>query len=281
VAIFSDPATALAGAYPHAPARLSHSLASDPLFSLAAIAGLAARLPPENVEYNAGTLPIGVDPAQTPSNGLSIDETIRRIEQCKSWMALKHVEADAAYREALERALSEIAPAIQATSGAMHVRVGFIFISSPESVTPFHMDPEHNILMQISGSKRFYLFPSHPDIVSDEQHELYHAGAAHRNLAYRPEFAERAVAHDLAPGDALYVPVKAPHWVRNGPDPSISFSITWRSRVSDREARLRLANHRLRRLGLSPPAPGARPIRDNAAILAERIRARLSRAFGA
>ena len=41
------------------------------------------------IEYNAGNLSVSQDPALTPMNGLSISETLRRIEECESWMALK------------------------------------------------------------------------------------------------------------------------------------------------------------------------------------------------
>ena len=37
---------------------------------------------------------------------------------------------------------------------------GFIFVSSPNSVTPYHFDPEHNILLQIRGSKVMTQFPA-------------------------------------------------------------------------------------------------------------------------
>ncbi|MFN0024001.1 MAG: cupin-like domain-containing protein, partial [Parvularculaceae bacterium] len=274
--IFDDPAAALAGNYPHAPARLRHWLSGDPRFTLAALVALSRRLPASSIEYNAGDLGVGQDPAQTPSNGLSPEETIRRIETCRSWMVLKNVEADSAYRSAMDECLADIAPVAAPATGSMAKKIGFIFISSPGAVTPFHMDPEHNILMQISGRKTMRVYPAVAGIVSDLQHEDYHAGDAHRNLPHRPEFEALAATHVLHPGDALYVPVKAPHWVENGPAPSVSFSITWRSRLSLDEASLRLANRWARARGGAPPAPGMRPLRDRAAILAYRAAMKLA-----
>jgi quercetin dioxygenase-like cupin family protein len=268
--IFEAPENALSRRYPTASARLRHRLAGDPRFSLEALVALAVRLPASSIEYNAGDLPVGQDPALTPANGLSPQETIRRIETCRSWMVLKNVEADAAYAAAMEGALAEIAPAAAAETGPMAKKIAFIFISSPGAVTPFHMDPEHNILMQLSGTKTMRVYPAKGAIVSDEQHEAYHAGDAHRNLTHRPEFDALAEVHELRPGDALYVPVKAPHWVANGPEPSVSFSITWRSRLSLDEASLRLANRWVRARGLNPPPPGERPVRDRLAVLAHR-----------
>jgi hypothetical protein len=273
--IFETPEDALAGRYPGSPARLRHWLINDPRFTLEALVALAGRLPASSIEYNAGDLSVGQDPALTPSNGLSPAETIRRIETCRSWMVLKNVEQDALYAAALEECLAEIAAAVEAKTGRMEKKLGFIFVSSAGSVTPFHMDPEHNILMQIRGSKFFHVYPASGGIVSDEDHELYHAGVHHRNLPHKPEFDALAVVHEMAPGDALYVPVKAPHWVKAGSEPSISFSITWRSRASLDEASLRLANRALRARGLNPPRPGDRPLRDRLAVLAHRALSKL------
>ena len=54
----------------------------------------------------------------------------------------------------------------------------------------------------------------------------------------------------------------APHFVKNGPTPSISLSITWRSEWSFAEADARAFNALLRRVGLNP-APTERWPADN------------------
>lgn len=278
--VFENPEDAMAGAYPDKPFRLRHNLADHRLFTLPALLRLATQLPARLVEYNSGAIPIDQDPDKTPMTGLSIEETIRRIHECNSWMVIRHVEQDPDYREALEGCLADIAPAAAKATGKMHQKTGFIFISSANAVTPLHLDPEHNILMHLSGSKKMTIYRTDKGIIPDETHELYHAGKAHRNLPHHPDYDAFAESFDLGPGDGLYVPVKAPHWVKTGPAPCISFSVTWRSRQSDAEARLRLANHRIRQWGGRPPAPGAVPARDAAAILAQRAVLKMKRAFG-
>ena len=64
-------------------------------------------------------------------------------------------------------------------------------------------------------------------------------------------------------GDGVHVPVTAPHWVKNGPEVSVSFSITFRSPISERMTRLHQLNARLRKLGLSPARVGAHPTIDS------------------
>ncbi len=249
--------------YPEHPVRIEHRLTDHPLLTIEALAGLASRIRPVDVEYNRGNVPVGLDPASTPSNGLSIEETIHSIEHCGSWMVLKFIEQDPAYRDLLHSTLAEIDPVVGPVTGPMLKAEGFVFLSSPDAVTPFHFDPEHNILLQVRGHKVMTLFPASDDrFAPGEMHEIFHAGG-HRNLPWKDEFSAQGSAFDLAPGQAVHVPVKAPHWVRNGSEVSISLSVTWRSNWSYREAYARQMNRLLRRAGLSPSSPGRFPAQNH------------------
>jgi hypothetical protein len=247
--------------YPERPGGLSHGLAGHPLLTLEALVELGKRMPRKDVEYNAGDLPYGVDPEAVGHTGLSVEETIRGIEQCGSWMVLKHVEQDPGYKALLEEALGELAGVIEPVSGEMLCKVGFIFVSSPDAVTPFHLDPEHNVLLQIRGRKTMMIVPGDESVVPPEKHEAYHVGG-HRNVPWSDEFEARGHRFELAPGDAVHVPLMWPHWVRNGPEPSISFSITWKSRWIYEEADTRGMNHLLRKLGVEPASPAPFPRRN-------------------
>ena len=139
--------------YPETSGTLRHELVDHPLLQLDRLAEFAARIDPKNVEYNIGQLPVGIDPAAVPGNGLSIEETIRSIEENGSWMVLKWIENDPDYRALLHEALAPLQPYVAPKTGEMLTLQGFIFVSSPGAVTPYHMDPEHNILLQIRGDK--------------------------------------------------------------------------------------------------------------------------------
>jgi hypothetical protein len=245
------------------PFKIGHNLVDHPLFTLPRLIQLAQQLPQSRVEYNAGNLPISQDPTCTPLNGLSIDETIQRIEQCRSWMVLKNVELDDDYRQLLDDCLDMIKPYSDLVAPGMTRREAFIFITSPGSVTPFHIDPENNFLLQIRGDKEVTLFDSQDRTVLPERDiEGFYTGA-HRNLNYQEAFAERGQRFELTPGEGLHFPVIAPHWVKNGPAVSISFSITFRTESSDSLATLYRLNAQLRRWHLRPKAVGASPLLDS------------------
>ena len=102
---------------------------------------------------------------------------------------------------------------MRARQGRCVNRVGFIFVSSPNSVTPAHFDIEHSLLMQVSGAKTvsFGRFATE----ADRRHEVerYWDGSHGRIESLPPELA----LYPLTPGRGVYIPPIAPHWVHNGP----------------------------------------------------------------
>lgn len=275
-AFSSESLRQFAGSYPERPARIAHNLSGHPLLELEALVKLASRLDPGDVEYNPGRLPIGIAPEDVPAPGRSIDETIRSIEEADSWMVLKFIENDPEYKGLLDETLQELRGIVVPKTGEMLTLQGFIFVSATDAVTPFHFDPEHNILLQIRGTKTFTIFPQDDEsIVSPVAHEKFHRGEHHRNLAWDDAFASRARAFELAPGDALHVPVKAPHWVKVKQGPSVSLSVTWRSGWSYEEADARGFNHFIRRYGFQPASPRRLPGRNRAKSIAYRAMRRL------
>ena len=244
------------------PFKIGHQLNDHPLFQLPRLIELAQALPESRVEYNSGKLPVSQDPTQTPRNGLSIDETIRRIEECSSWMVLKNVERDEEYSDLLDNCLAEIRERSDRVSAGMKHKAGFIFISSPGSVTPYHIDPENNFLLQIRGQKTVSMFPQDDrEILSEENLEAFFTGS-HRNLPFEDWYNERGERFELLPGEGLHFPVAAPHWVQNGPEVSISFSVTFQTQDSSDRKSLHKLNRQLRRLGLRPRNVGASPAFD-------------------
>lgn len=266
---------AFAAAYPETPGVIAHRLADHPLMTLDSLASLAGQLPEASIEYNRGDLPIGID-GKPGSTGVSIEDTIRHIAVSNSWAVLKNIEQVPAYRDLLMGLLGELKPLIEARTGAMLRPQGFVFISSPDAVTPYHFDPEHNILLQLVGSKVMTQFPAGVDrYAPDTTHESYHTGGP-RELKWHDALASGGTAFPLAAGEALMVPVMAPHHVKNGPASSISLSITWRSDWSFEEADARCWNGLLRRWGLSPRAPARFPGRNRAKAYAWRAWRRIA-----
>jgi hypothetical protein len=263
-----------AASYPESPQKLSHRLRTNPLLSLEAIVLLAESLPEKSVHYNKGDLSIGGE-GERQSSACSIGEAIRNVETSGSWAVLKNIEQAPEYAALLREVLAELRPLIEQRTGRLLHIEGWIFVSSPNAVTPFHFDPEHNILMQLNGRKEMTVFPaSHTLYAADEAHEAFHTSGKYE-LSWSEVLAAGGETYSLAPGEALLVPVKAPHYVRNGPAPSISLSITWRSQWSFDEGDARIFNRFLRHFGFAPAPPRRWPQSNRAKAWAWRILRRL------
>jgi len=259
-----------AASYPEVPHKLQHTLHQHPLLEFDRLAQLAEALPPESVEYNLADLPIAVD-GKPDRPDMTIGEMIRQIGTAGSWCVLQNIEQDPAYAALLNELLDGVMPEVEAKTGKMMHRVGFIFVTSPGGVTPCHFDPEHNILLQVRGSKVMTQFPVTETLyAADEAHETYHTGGP-REVPWSEALETGGTEFAIGPGEGLFVPVMAPHFVKNGPEPSISLSITWRSEWSYEEADARAFNSLLRSAGLRPRAPARWPARNTAKAIGWRM----------
>ena len=260
------------------PFMFGHHLAGHPLFELPRLLELAQRLPEAAVAYNAGDISVAEGLYRGPRNGLSVEETIRRIEDCRSWMVLKHVEADDEYNALLDSCLDEVQRHSEPLAPGMRKREGFIFISSPGSVTPYHLDPEYNFLLQIRGSKTVHIWnPDDPMVLTDEELEDFFTSEEQKNLQFKGDCEQRASVFDLTPGRGLHFPVTAPHWVQNGDGISVSFSITFQTPASERRAVVYGVNAALRRRGLKPTPAGRSMMLDRMKYNAWRMARRVKR----
>jgi hypothetical protein len=249
------------------PFTVRHSLSEHPLLSVESLAQLAERIPAGSVEHNRGDVPEVLSNGDAPQEDLSPGEIARGIETNGCWMVLKHIEQDPEYKRLLDETLDEVAPLVSDREGGMHRREGFIFLSAPNSVTPSHIDPEHNFLLQVRGWKEMNVGRFTDPRAEQELLERYYSGG-HRNLEWKPD---DATTYRLDPGHGIYVPVHAPHFVRNGDSVSVSLSITWFTPAIERDARVHALNARLRRLGISPAGPGQRAAADQAKAGAVRV----------
>ncbi len=256
--------------------RISHGLRGHRLFELPRLLKLAQSLPSSAVEYYSGAAAVSQDPQTAPTTGLTLEDTLRNIEVAGSWVALKYAELDAEYRDLLVECVSDVRALAEAARPGIHQLESYIFISSPGSVTPYHFDPEHNFLLQIRGTKQVHTWSIEQSGIDQIALEHTYLGG-HRNQRFPEQIAPLAETFVLKPGDGLHIPVHSPHWVKNGDQVSVSFSVTFRSRRIARDAAVHWLNAKLRGLGLSPRPPGDLAVRDLAKYFTARAAARTLR----
>ena len=106
-------------------------------------------------------------------NRKSVADTLQGIKDAKAWMLLRHVQADETYRSLIDLAFDPIQPYIERRDPGVYYRAGWIFVASPHTTTPFHIDRNHGILLQVRGHKKVYVWDAaDTDVVSDRARDL-------------------------------------------------------------------------------------------------------------
>lgn len=135
---------------------VQHALMGHPLLELPSLIALAERLARGLVRrHNGEATPatnFNTAPGTHPTE-LGVQETITRIEHANAWMALHNVQEDPLYRTLVDEVLDYVEPLVSSRDPGMCHRAGWIFVTSPGAVTPYHMDHEHNFICKF-GARR-------------------------------------------------------------------------------------------------------------------------------
>lgn len=239
-----------------------HRLVGHPLLEIPRLLELALWLPPKYVRINSGNVPVNATPDQIPGTGRSIEESFTHLEGSDTRIMLKKIELHPEYRDLLHSCLGEIEALGHPATRGIWAREGYVFISAANMVTPYHMDPEINFLLQVRGRKSFHVLPGDDrSILSEEDIELFYTGL-HHSLTFKEEARDRAAVFDMGPGDGVHIPVNHPHWVTTSNEITISFALTLQTAATWRRGSIYFVNHHLRRWGLNPTPYGRSPLRD-------------------
>jgi mannose-6-phosphate isomerase-like protein (cupin superfamily) len=228
----------------------------DDRLTLAAVADLADRLPRQSVIADSAAQPL-LSPQSGPPRGAleRPGDVIRDLQNANAWLTLLNVEDDPGMAELMNTYLDQLASGMSAKRGKrvkLRKRVAFVFVSSPNSVTPVHFDIEHSLLMQVSGRKTVSIGRWTSDAARRHEFNRYWDDSHGRIETLQPEEAE----YTMTPGRAVYIPPGTPHWVHNGPDISLSMTLTYFTAATVRENRVEDFNAHLRRRHLKPRDPG-------------------------
>jgi JmjC domain len=256
-------------AFPARSVGFAHDLYLDDRLTLASVADLADRLPRRSVIADTAAQPLLVPQGGPPRGALQRPgDVIRELDNANAWLTLLNVEADPGMAEIMNTQLDQLESGMIARQGhrrgKMHKRVAFVFVSSPNSVTPVHFDIEHSLLMQVSGSKTVSIGRWESDAARRREFNRYWNGSHGRIETLQPEEA----AYTMTPGRAVYIPPGTPHWVHNGPDISLSVTLTYFTAATVRENRVENFNAHLRRRHMNPREPGRSTAVDTAKVCA-------------
>jgi len=147
-----------------------------------------------------------------------------------------------------------------------------VLVSSPRMGIFFHVDPAETMLLHVRGHKTLHVYPPKPENVSEQALEAILLKETLSDLPYAPTMEAEAAHVDLAPGEALYWPLHAPHRVTNGDDLNVSVSVEFSSPRSRLQNGVFYTNGVLRRrLGVNPRSRGTPAVLQPAYLAAAKL----------
>jgi len=246
-----------------APFAVRHHVGrSHPLLTRDALIARAGDWPSKLSRHRSGDVPF-VMPAPS-ADRLAADavDVLRDIDHNSCWLVLWELERSPRYSAFLDQCLDPVDALVGTREGGMTDRGLNVLASSPGAVVPAHFDMHHNFLLQIDGTKEVTVGSfSDPHVNERAIDRFYDEG---NNNA--PALPDVASTFRLGPGDGVYIPPFAFHWVRGGPETSVSISCGFRTRETEQANLVYECNARLRRLGLHPRPPGTSAYRDRAKV---------------
>ena len=231
--------------------RVRHKLSNDPRLRRSELMNLASNAAPRNIEHHLSALPVLLPTGEAPQLPLNPAVVVSEIKDNDCWLGLFHLERQDTYRQLLDECVGSWASSFGSEGGVKSTTAN-VFLASPHSVTPAHIDCHHNLLLQIEGTKEVVV-----GVFDSPAHEVAevngHFSPRHSNLATLPA---RSTSWLIGPGEGLYLPPYTPHWVLTGNQVSVSLSCVVVTPGTQRVELAHVANARLRRLGLHPVAAG-------------------------
>jgi hypothetical protein len=238
----------------HQPVFLQHRMNSSPLFSMNTLTAIIEKYPRQHYSI------IHMGPQGTARRfwregdlaGLSGAEVLEAISKGRLWLNLRQLNVvDHRFAEVLDAIFDELHRRMPGFTTFR--RYCGILISSPCAQVYYHADLPGQMLMQLFGRKRIYIYPPHEPFISPAQLEHIALSGLEVDIPYKPWYDEYARAYDFEPGQLVYWPHTAPHRIENYDCLNVSMTIEFSSNAIRRASVVNNANGLLRyRLGWVP-----------------------------
>ena len=197
--------------------HLKHRLAESPLFTDAALARLIEKTPAAHCYVNTMDKRSHNPRSRREGaiSGLTGLEALEAVRAGNIWINIHKLgETDPAYAALLNDIFGELE---QRVPGLKTYRQSMtLLISSPKVQVYYHCDVPGQMLWQVRGTKRVFVYPNKAPFLNQSAMEKIVLGEAHETgMPYETWFEDYAEAIDLEAGEMLYWPLNCPHRVVN------------------------------------------------------------------
>jgi hypothetical protein len=197
--------------------HLKHRLAESGLFTDDALARLIEKTPPAHCYVNTMDKRSHNPRSRREGaiDGLSGAEALEAVRSGNIWINIHKLgETDPAYARLLGAIFAEFetrVPGLRTYRQSMT-----LLISSPNVKVYYHCDVPGQMLWQLRGTKRVFVYPAKAPFLTQPAMEKIVLGEAHETgMPYEPWFDDYADVIDLEAGSMLYWPLNCPHRVEN------------------------------------------------------------------
>jgi hypothetical protein len=232
--------------------HLRHSLDKSELFSDAALARLIERAARE--DYHVNTRSSGPDGRQRRREGefggLSGAQVLEAVRRGDIWINLRAPQkTDPAYGDLLAEMYREFEARVPGLKTFRHLTT--ILISSPNVYVPYHADVPGQMLWQIRGRKRVWVYPATEPFLPQPAIEKLILGELHEtDMPWRDWFDGWSEVYDLEPGYMLHWGLNRPHRVVNHDCVNVSVTTEHYTAAIRNSYGVHYANGLLRKAGL-------------------------------
>jgi hypothetical protein len=263
--------------------KFGHQLLEREELAFESLREVVLSLPADQVFFSRADLKIDANfdrAHKDHATGLTLADTLADMATTNSYVMVRQPDTHPRLRPVLDLLMGELRqfvsslePGNARSSEVFHDPMLYLFISSPNSVTPFHVDRYSTLLFQLQGQKDVMIWDRYDrETVTAEELE-YLFGLPHiKNPAYKGKDTRAPEVNHLVPGEGVHIPFTSPHWVKNGPEVSVSVSFIFQTPSSVLESNAHRFNYHLHRvaskLPLRVPVPtgtvGSIPMLDRA-----------------
>jgi putative methyltransferase (TIGR04325 family) len=266
--ILTDDTSQLSSSFPIGGFPVNHTLGHSKLFEKSALIDLTQLILDQGstsqIACRSGLAQPGSDVVDIPIQK-QVVTALDNIHTSSTWLRLTRLnDISPIYQEISDRFTEEMSEIVGYDLNRQITRTFVtLFISSPHSITPYHIDHTSNFLLQISGHKEVHLFdPYDRKVLTEQELEQFYIGN-YGSAQYRQQHDAKATIYPLTAGKGVHHPVNAPHWVKNGSQVSVSLSIGLCLESGNQRAKIYQVNYYLRKAGVNPMPPGQSPLQDS------------------
>ena len=234
--------------------QVTHKLSDHPAFKLSALSALVERLPSSFIRFHTTKAQADTDfdkACQLYPAKMTVKDAMANLAHSGSWIAVHYANIDPEYKDVLSEVMGEMKKSINPLDPGVDFCVLWIFIQSPRSITPFHMDHENNFILQIKGTKTAHIWNPNT-IIPKDKNEVFLGAGLRDQIKFKEDFLRESEKLTFEPGKGAYMPSASPHLVFNHDEISITCSFTYITKKTYERAQVCRLNHMLRRRGFSP-----------------------------